>query len=384
MNFTENNNRKGRYTLIMLAVFVSIFAVASVFGYCFGYGLYADGVLIGTFHEQSDAVKTSDTLKEESEAGKAENFEIIWGKVENGFTDVDTALNNYRKMNSCYAHGYSLVLNGEKIFTLSSKEDVIAVKEEVLALYEDVDATDIHFIGKADIKEEYVLKEALKDKATAFELLKEKAIVETVVKTGYYETVPYETETLEDENLYVDEIVIESPGKEGKKFVEYTEHKLNGVSDTEVLTGDFFLEGTEKKVVRKGTKPYPKGEAIGIFRQPVKGYISSHFGARWGRTHKGIDVAAPFNEPIFASDGGEVIYAGWMGGYGNLIQIDHKNGYVTYYAHCSKLHVKAGDKVAKGDFIADVGSTGNSTGPHLHFEVRLDNVNRNPIEYVNY
>ena len=73
-----------------------------------------------------------------------------------------------------------------------------------------------------------------------------------------------------------------------------------------------------------------------------------------------------------------------MSGYGNLIQIDHGNGYVTYYAHCTELYASVGDKVAQGDLIAAVGSTGNSTGNHLHFEIRLNGSVLNPLEYVNY
>ena len=83
-----------------------------------------------------------------------------------------------------------------------------------------------------------------------------------------------------------------------------------------------------------------------------------------------------------AADGGEVIYAGWMGSYGYLVQIDHQNGYVTYYAHNSKLLVSVGDKVYKGEHIAEMGSTGRSTGNHCHFEVRYKGERQNPMNYL--
>jgi murein DD-endopeptidase MepM/ murein hydrolase activator NlpD len=87
--------------------------------------------------------------------------------------------------------------------------------------------------------------------------------------------------------------------------------------------------------------------------------------------HRGLDIAAPIGTPIYASDGGTVISAGWnSGGYGQLIEIDHKNGYTTRYAHLNKISVKVGQEVPQGFRIGDMGTTGRSTGPHLHFEIR--------------
>ena len=103
---------------------------------------------------------------------------------------------------------------------------------------------------------------------------------------------------------------------------------------------------------------------------PTKGVLTSGYGWRWGRMHKGIDVAAPVGTPIYAAAPGEVIYAGWnSGGYGNLVKIRHPDGSVTLYAHNSRINVRRGQLVKQGQKIAAMGSTGFSTGPHLHFEV---------------
>lgn len=107
-------------------------------------------------------------------------------------------------------------------------------------------------------------------------------------------------------------------------------------------------------------------------------YISSPFGKRWGRQHQGIDFAAPQGEPIYAMAAGTVIHSGWEPGYGKSVVIDHGKGMQTRYAHCSKLLVKVGQAVLKAAPIAKVGSTGHSTGPHLHFEVVVDGVRKNP------
>ena len=117
-------------------------------------------------------------------------------------------------------------------------------------------------------------------------------------------------------------------------------------------------------------------------------YITSTVGGRnspggvGSTNHKGIDIANSYGAPVYAADGGTVTYAGWMGGYGYLVQISHGNGYVTYYGHNSSLLVSVGDHVYKGQQIARVGSTGNSTGNHCHFEVRYNGVAKNPLNYL--
>ena len=128
----------------------------------------------------------------------------------------------------------------------------------------------------------------------------------------------------------------------------------------------------------------PDGIGTGEFEAPLEGTFTSGYGQRWGRLHGGIDIAAEIGTPIAASDSGKVIFTGECGSYGLLVKIDHQNGYVTYYAHCSKINVYVGDYVEKGDIISLVGNTGNSTGPHCHFEVRHNNEPINPIDFVKF
>lgn len=124
---------------------------------------------------------------------------------------------------------------------------------------------------------------------------------------------------------------------------------------------------------------------IGIaLMEPIdSGYvISSRFGYRSSGNHTGLDIAISTGTPIQAAAGGVVTYSGWKGSYGYCVVISHGNGVETYYAHCSDLYVDAGEYVSQGEVIAAVGSTGNSTGPHLHLEVRMDGVPQNPQNYV--
>lgn len=116
---------------------------------------------------------------------------------------------------------------------------------------------------------------------------------------------------------------------------------------------------------------------------PASGTISSMFGLRWGKHHNGVDIAAPVGTDVNAYKEGTVAFSGWnSGGYGYLVIIDHGDGLETYYAHNSKLLVEEGQSVSTGDHIAEVGSTGDSTGPHSHFEVRIDGVPVDPYDYL--
>jgi murein DD-endopeptidase MepM/ murein hydrolase activator NlpD len=114
---------------------------------------------------------------------------------------------------------------------------------------------------------------------------------------------------------------------------------------------------------------------------PVSGPVTSPFGWRWGRMHEGIDIAVPTGTPVRAAASGRVIIAGWMGGYGNLVVIDHGGGLSTAYGHNSSFAAGAGTSVSQGQVVAYAGSTGNSTGPHVHFEVR---VNGSPVDPLGY
>ncbi len=118
------------------------------------------------------------------------------------------------------------------------------------------------------------------------------------------------------------------------------------------------------------------------FIWPVNAAITSPFGWRWGRMHEGVDLGAAYGTPIAAAAAGAVIYAGWEGGYGNLTVIDHGGGLATAYGHQSRIAVSVGQSVSQGETIGFVGSTGHSTGPHLHFEVRVNGEAVDPLGYL--
>ncbi len=132
--------------------------------------------------------------------------------------------------------------------------------------------------------------------------------------------------------------------------------------------------------------PAAPARATGGFIWPVSGSLTQYFGENPGDYgpggHDGIDIANVQGTPIAAADGGVVIFAGWRGGLGNAVGVDHGNGFVTWYGHASQLAVSSGERVGRGQVIAYVGTTGRSTGPHLHFSVVRNGVYVDPLAYL--
>lgn len=196
------------------------------------------------------------------------------------------------------------------------------------------------------------------------------------------EAISYKMKTVEDSSLLKGKTKVKQEGKDGSRSVTYKITEENGIEKNKETVIEHILEEPADRIVIKGTKVIPsRGE--GSFGWPtVGGYISSQMGYRWGKLHKGIDIARPSDRTIKAADNGVVVKAGWGSGYGNMIIIDHKNGFRTLYGHMSSLKVSAGQTVSKGTAIGIMGSTGDSTGVHLHFEVYKNGSLENPLKYV--
>jgi murein DD-endopeptidase MepM/ murein hydrolase activator NlpD len=197
------------------------------------------------------------------------------------------------------------------------------------------------------------------------------------------ETISYKKVSENDKSLNKGEKKITQKGLDGEKVVTEEIIKLNGkVIGKKELEEEIIVEPKEEITV-VGTKVMPsRGE--GSFKWPaVGGYVSSKMGMRWGRMHGGIDIARPSSHSILASDNGVVVSAGWSGAYGNRIEIDHNNGYRTLYAHLASIKVSVGQTVSRGSTIGVMGSTGRSTGVHLHFEVKKNGTLVNPLSVLN-
>ena len=202
----------------------------------------------------------------------------------------------------------------------------------------------------------------------------------------YERAIPFETEYYEDDTVYEGDTVVTTPGVPGQENVTERKNYFNGtLIGTDTVTSEILAEPVTE-VVAVGTKERPPTASTGEFIWPCTGLITSLFGNRSVRVgssnHKGLDIASAYGTEIYAADGGEVTFSGTYSGYGNLVQITHDNGDVTYYGHCSSLAVSVGQRVAQGQLIAYMGATGVASGTHLHFEVR-PGVGE-PVDPLNY
>lgn len=195
--------------------------------------------------------------------------------------------------------------------------------------------------------------------------------------------IGYNTKVIDDSSMYKGDSKVVQKGSKGEKSISYVVSQVNGQQVNKEITSENVLKEPVEEIVHKGTKVVPS-RGTGAFVWPTNGgYISSYQGYRWGALHKGIDIARPSNYTIKAADNGTVVEAGWSGSYGNKIVINHNNGLKTIYAHLSSINVSVGQTVVRGSQIGIMGSTGNSTGVHLHFEVYKNGALQNPLSYLN-
>ncbi|TDF99397.1 LysM peptidoglycan-binding domain-containing M23 family metallopeptidase [Paenibacillus piri] len=205
--------------------------------------------------------------------------------------------------------------------------------------------------------------------------------VKTVEKRIETFEVPYETNYVEDAEMKAGLKETLVPGETGKKEVTYLTTRINGDFKEETAAAETVIIPSVPALVKKGTKVIP-GVGTGTFAWPVyNAKLTSEFGRRWGSFHPGTDMVSD-NKSIMAADHGKIAFAGWKTGYGNCIVIDHQNGYSTLYGHLSKIQASEGESVQKGERIGTMGTTGNSTGVHLHFEVRKGDNQQNPLQYL--
>jgi murein DD-endopeptidase MepM/ murein hydrolase activator NlpD len=207
--------------------------------------------------------------------------------------------------------------------------------------------------------------------------------VTTVARETYTEDVDYSTKYVKNNSMYLDEQEVISEGIKGVNKVEAQIVLKNGQESTRQVIATTMIAEPIDEVIYQGTKALPVRAGTGTFIYPVSNYtLSSRFGARWGRMHYGIDLAAPYGTKIYAADGGTVTFVGYNNARGNYLIIDHGGLFQTLYEHCASILVEEGEQVYQGKTIATVGTSGHVTGPHCHFEVQYKGEPVDPLNYL--
>lgn len=209
--------------------------------------------------------------------------------------------------------------------------------------------------------------------------------VGTVEMAEYAEAIPFDIEYEDNASMFKGEFKTKVTGVKGERVVDAEVYYENGIEVGRLVLDEEVLSVPAIKVVYRGTKNPPPRKGTGTFAKPItRGVVTSEFGWRWGRRHNGIDIGLATGNDVKAADGGVVVFSGTKGGYGKCVIIDHGGNLKTLYAHNSKLYVRKGDKVFKGQTVAASGNTGVSTGPHLHFEIQKNGTPVNPRNYLKF
>ena len=337
-------------------------------------GIYVDGKKIGAVQDRKTAEKAlkdvADKYTKEGDNIEVESVRFL-EKV-----DIKTANTDL-----------------EDLHSEEEMVDLLCTSGEKETVHKVVAGDTLHSIAKKyDVWEDQLLADNNGINSKKLEvgsniIVKQQAPVltyEVVEKITYDKVIEHKVEEQKSADIYEGMTETQQAGSDGLSEITARVTLQNGkkVEEEDLVTT--VKEEPVTEVVLVGTKERPPTVGSGKYIWPLKDSFTqtSGFGSRWGRQHKGIDLAVSVGTTVYAADGGTVVEAQYSGSYGNVVMIDHQNGQETRYAHNSKLLVKKGDKVYQGQPIAKSGNTGRSTGPHVHFEIRFNGEPRNPLNYL--
>lgn len=314
----------------------------------------------------------------------------------NAQTIITKALVEDRLQSDCVG----LYIDNEFIGATSDEQMLNAALEQVLVDYREGydDETTTEFANDVEVRRGNFDKSKIKAVSEILSDAEGKFSISLATDIVYTREIAYEVTTEYDESQSSSYENVKTEGENGEEEVTVRTVYVDGVQTDAYETDAKVIKEAVDEVVVKGSDSPSEvtssssassassyGSGSFIWPVPYTHNITSEFGMRWGRLHGGIDIAdgGVYGQPIVAADSGTVILAGNQGdGYGNYVIIDHGNGYKTLYGHMSSVAAYTGQQVAQGEVIGYVGSTGNSTGPHLHFEIRVNDVQTDPLGYV--
>ncbi len=303
-----------------------------------------------------------------------------------GLTDIDYA----EKIEVVEAY-----LLEEELNTVEQAVNLVTKEQETQIIYKVVSGdtlSQICLTNNIPMDELIAINDALEDENTMIRVDQELVInvpepeLSVMWKEEQVYTEDYEAEVQyipNDEWYTTQRVTLQEPSAGRRKVAAVIEYKNGQEVGREILKEEIYADAVPK-IIERGTKIPP------TYIKPISGgRLSSGFGARSAPTkgastnHKGVDWAVPIGTTVAASNAGTVVHAGWASGYGYAVYINHADGRQTRYGHLSKVLVKAGQTVSQGERIALSGNTGRSTGPHLHFEIRINGSAVNPLKYLN-
>ena len=334
--------------------------------------------------------------EEDDQIQQSEFFEAsAYSSLQNSITE-----NNLVK-------SYALFVDGEFVAVCEDSEvveEAVETVKNLSAAFYGAEAEDAQIVNSIEITEGYYNQESVSDGENLLEIL---GVEENTINTEglkldlSYSVTESEEVTVPFETLYLDANYKAATyqktlqdGQDGTKLVNYNVTYINGNASVKEVESEQIIEEQKPAIVERGTgkSSIKTSASLKLFSLPYIGNISSGFGWRtlWGApdNHDGLDIVHPINgyscygDSIMAAGDGEVVVASYSGGYGNYVVIQHANGMQTGYAHMSAIGVVVGQSVKTGEVIGKIGSTGKSTGPHLHFEVIVSGQKMDPMMFL--
>jgi len=339
-----------------------------------GYSIKINGKDAGAVESEAEAKKVIEDVKAAYskkydpksivEIKILENIEIAQAKVNSSEIKTAEEIKNYIIEGTSENQKYTVV-EGDTYWTIAEKHNMKL--DELISANPSADSENIQIGEELNL----VVPKPL-------------ANVQIKRKVSQEEKIKFETKYEYVSYMFNDEKTVKQEGEYGTSQIDAVVTEKNGVQIAKEVLKEQVIKGPQTEIIITGTKDPPPKKGTGYFINPLPGSgISSRFGSRSGGFHLGQDMTSPTGTPIKAADGGTVTFAGYSGSYGYVVDIDHGRGFTTRYAHASALYVTTGEKVYQGEVIAAVGTTGVSTGPHLHFEVRIYGEIVNPANYIN-
>src|SRR5665648_563551 len=328
--------------------------------------------------------------KEIVKVSSENDAEIVLNQVKNNYITADSQVKEV-----VFVEGVTIITSAVNV----KKEDILTTQEAITLIVTGSKEPKTYVVQGGDT----VWDVAVLNNLSPYELMEMNPGVEDKISIGQtlnlYQIKPYvtvkttevvvATENIEygieyeyTSNLYKGQSQVKSAGNYGSKIVTAEVVKENGIVVQSTPISEEVAAEPLTQISLVGTKTIPIATGTGQLGIPVTHIeVSSAYGSRGGGRHLGVDLRAPRGSAIMAADGGTVVKACYSGSYGNIIIINHGNGIQTYYSHCASMSVSVGSQVTKGQVIGTVGATGNATGNHLHFEVRVNGTPQNPMNF---
>lgn len=395
--------KRGKIILVIAILFISTISTYAASNVTAAYEYSYNGQALGIVEEPKYVYEAVEETEKDLSAQIGANIKLdsdndikIKTVITNRKTEVEDekdVVDTLESFEDLKTSGSVIQINGKQEVFLDSQENARLVLEKVRDNYEGLGDNEEEYIQEkyngasfeedVQIEEHEVNPEEILTTASALDEIE--PLLNVITKRNVSFEEEYGPKIIYDDtdNLYKGQEIETKQGKSGNRTVNADIIERNG---KQIERKDRSYTVNEEQVTRevmRGTKEQPAKIGKGFYLMPMEGRKSSGFGERWGKLHKGIDIATPEGTAVLAADAGKVVQAGdFSNGYGKMLTIDHGHGRTTVYAHNSKLLVKPGNLVYRGQQIAESGNTGKSTGPHLHFETQFNGVPKDPDKYL--